>query len=128
MLLGISDEAVRLLANPLTDCVQIPRRGCLMYPEDLETAARSRLPDREQRLQYRTEIDGQVRTILDIDLAPLDPRLTNASGRSKTSPTPPSAGGAVHRGCDHGGSIPPTWPTAHANQRDRLHPAGISGL
>ena len=72
VLLGISDEAVRLLGESADRLCADPEAWLShVLPEDLETAARSRLPDREQRLQYRTEIDGQVRTILDIDLGAL---------------------------------------------------------
>ena len=71
-LLSIGEEAGPLLGVPV-EVLQADRDSWLAHvvPEDRDVAARSSAPDRDRRLQYRTSIDGQERTILDVELGPL---------------------------------------------------------
>ncbi len=71
-LLSIGEEAGKLLGVPV-EVLQADRDSWLAHvvPEDRDVAARSSAPDRDRRLQYRTSIDGQERTILDVELGPL---------------------------------------------------------
>ena len=60
----IGEPAGRLCADPDAWLAHV-------LPEDREAAARCGQPGREQRIQFRTNIDGSVRTLLDIELGVL---------------------------------------------------------
>ena len=71
-LLTISEESVRLIGEPAERLCADPDAWLAhVLPEDREAAARCGQPGREQRIQFRTNIDGSVRTLLDIELGVL---------------------------------------------------------